>query len=182
MRLHSPKSEKVHKELLEGYKRRLGEIENFSNKEEEKNTSFERTYLHNAIYLHNLWFEQLERTKEDTSSPFLEEILLRRESNLQSFIKWMNLFAKDGTPHGWAVWGWSYPEKTFVGFPIKGHDLTVPLGIAPLLVIDCWEHSYLGDFGLDFDQYLDVFWKELNWDKIEERHQELAGLFGFNIK
>jgi len=182
MRLHSQKTEKLHKELLDTYKRRLGAIEDFDNKEEEKNTSYERTFIHNAIYLHNLWFEQLDGAKEKTSSPFLEEILKRRESNLNAFMTWMNGFAKDGNPHGWAVWGWSYPEKTFVGFPIEGHDIAVPLGIAPLLVIDCWEHSYINDFGLNFDGYLDKFWNELNWDKIEERHQELAQLFGFNIK
>jgi len=182
MRLHSARTEELHKDLLENYKKRLGEIEDFDNEEEEKNTSFERTFLHNAIYLHTLWFEQLDGSLEHTESPLLEEILDRRETSLDKFIKWMSSFARDAKPYGWAVWGWSYAEKTFVGFPITGHDTSVPLGIAPILVVDCWEHSYMEDYGLEFDEYLDQFWREINWEVIETRHQELAQLFGFNIK
>lgn len=177
MKLHSKETAELHKEIFENYKNRLASIQ-----DDDEISSYERTFLHNAIYLHTLWFEQLENEKENTESPFLEEILQRRESDLGTFIKWMNDFAKDAKPHGWAVWGWSYAQKTFVGFPIKGHDMNVPLGVAPLIVIDCWEHSYIKDFGLDFDGYLDVFWRQLNYEKIEHRHKDLASLFGFNIK
>lgn len=181
MRLHSAETEKIHKELLEGYKERLGEIEEFKAEEEEKNTSFERSYLHNAIYLHTLWFEQLESNTENTRSPLLEEILERRESDIDTFQKWMTRFAMDAKGHGWAIWGWSNPLKTFVGFPIMSHDEGVPLGVTPILVIDCWEHSYLIDFELDFKQYIDKFWADLNWNIIETRHQELAKLLGFDL-
>jgi Fe-Mn family superoxide dismutase len=152
--------------------------------DEEKNTSFERSFLHNAIYLHSLWFEQTETVpdRESNEAPFLEEILKKRESDLNTFMKWMNVFAFDAKPHGWAVWGWSSVQKTFVGFPIKGHDQGVPLGVTPLLVIDCWEHSYLNDYETDFQQYLDVLWRDIDWRKVEERHKEIAKLFGFNLK
>jgi Fe-Mn family superoxide dismutase len=182
VKLHSPHTEEIHKQLLEGYKERLGEIEDFEGDEEEENTSFERSFLHNAIYLHNLWFEQLDGEQEETEAPFLEEILEKRESNLNTFMRWMNSFAKDAKPNGWAIWGWSYAQKSFVGFPVKGHDDGVPLGVTPLIVIDCWEHSYLEDYGLEFESYLEAFWRDINWDKIDQRHKELATLFGFNIK
>lgn len=182
MRLHGKETEKLHLGLSETYKKRLGEIEEFDDDEEEKNTSFELSYLHNAIHLHTLWFEQLEDTKEDTESPLLEEILDRRDSDIVTFQRWMNGFANDAKGHGWAIWGWSYPLKTFVGFPVTGHDEGVPFGVVPLLVIDCWEHSYQIDFELNFGEYLDKFWREINWTKIEQRHTELAHLLGFNIK
>jgi superoxide dismutase len=182
LKVHSKETEDLHKGIVEAYKKRLGEIEEFEGDEEEKNTSFERSYLHNAIYLHNLWFEQIEGEREDTDSPFLEEILQRRESDMNTFIKWMNVFAFDAKPNGWAIWGWSHAQKTFVGFPIKGHDECVPIGVTPLIVIDCWEHSYQGDYGLEFQDYLDVLWREINWEKIDQRHKDLATLFGFNLK
>ena len=184
MKVHTQETATLHEEITEAYKQRLGEIEDFEGDEEEKNTSFERSYLHNAIFLHKLWFEQLEgeKNENDMDSSFLEEILKRRESDLNTFIRWMNVFAFDAKPNGWAVWGWSYAQKTFVGFPIKSHDECVPLGVTPLIVIDCWEHSYQGDFGMEFQDYLDVFWREVNWDKIDQRHKELAKLFGFNLK
>lgn len=182
MKLHSAETLQVHKNILEGYKKRLGEIESFSEEEEELNTSFERSFLHNAIYLHTLWFEQFETTKEDTKAPLLEEILQRRDSDMNAFQKWLSGFAQDAKPHGWAIWGWSHSVKTFVGFPISSHDEYVPLGVVPLLVIDCWEHSYINDYSTDFTAYLEDFWKMVNWEKIDERHHELAAMFGFDIK
>lgn len=181
MTLHTKETETLHKELEENYKKRLEELEKM--KDDEQEEPFERSFLHNAIYLHRLWFEQLEgKSEESDSSPLLDEILKRRDSDLPTFKDWMNSFAEAAKPNGWAVWGWAHSLKTFVGFPIRGHDQDVPLGVTPLLVIDCWEHSWLSDFNLEFDKYLDMVWHNMNWDVIEQRHHELAGLFGYGVK
>ena len=182
MEIQSKETEALHKEIVDGYKERLGKIEEAKDSEEEQEEPFERSLLHNAIYLHRLWFEQIESSAKDTSSPLLEEILKRRESDLSTFKSWISEFAKASQPNGWAIWGWAHSLKTFVGFPIRGHDDSIPLGVTPLLVIDCWEHSYLFDFKGDFDTYVDAFWQKLDWDVIEKRHHELATLFGYNLK
>lgn len=184
MKLHTNETAELHQEIAQAYKDRLNHLENEdeAGEDEEKEEPFERSFLHNAIYLHALWFEQLSGSKEQTESPLLEEILERRESNLDTFMRWMNGFARDARPHGWAIWGWSNPLNTFVGFPIKSHDDKVPLGVQPILVIDVWEHSYIADFGTDLDGYLDKFWKEINWDVIEQRHHDLASQLGYDIK
>lgn len=179
MKLNSLEVHKIHTELYENYKERLEELEKLDNEEQEE--PFERSFLHNAIYLHRLWFEQLDGSSEDTS-PLLDEILSRRDSNLSTFKTWMNSFAESAKPNGWAVWGWANSLKTFVGFPIRGHDESIPLGVTPLLVIDCWEHSYITNFGLDFDVYLEKFWSTINWNVIEERHHDLAVMFGYGVK
>jgi len=181
MALNTADTIKIHTELYENYKERLEELEKA--KDEEQEEPFERSFLHNAIYLHRLWFEQIEGASEELkSSPLLDEILKRRDSDLATFKEWMNGFAEAAKPHGWAIWGWAHSLKTFVGFPIRGHDDAIPLGVTPMLVIDCWEHSYLMDFGLDFDEYLSMVWNSINWDVIEQRHHELAGLFGYGVK
>lgn len=180
MRLHQEKTAELHQAIVDAYKERIGELEEAGDEEQEE--PFERSFIYNALHLHTMWFEQLEDSKEKTSSPLLEEILERRESDIGTFEKWMGDFAKAAQPNGWAVWGWSYPLKTFVGFPIRGHDDGVPIGVAPILVIDCWEHSYIEDFGLDFEAYLSEFWTNLNYDVIERRHQEMASALGFDIK
>ena len=180
MRLHGSPTEKLHLELQQQYKDRLATLE--EKKDTEAEEPFERSFLHNAIYLHDLWFEQLSAGPDRTEAPLLVEILKRRDSDLGTFQQWINGFARAARPHGWAVWGWSHSLKTFVGFPVKSHDDKVPFGVHPILVVDCWEHSFIKDFDLDFDQYLDTFWRDLNWQTIENRHQELAYLLGFHIK
>jgi Fe-Mn family superoxide dismutase len=181
MKLHSAKVATTHQQLMEAYKTRLDELEGVGDEEQEE--PFERSFLHNAIYLHNMWFEQLTEAPQDVSSaPLLEEILERRESDIGTFQRWMSDFAEAAKPNGWAIWGWSYSLKTFVGCPIRGHDSDVPLGVMPILVIDCWEHAYVEDFGIDFDKYLETFWRNINWQVIENRHKELANLLGYGIK
>ena len=180
MRLHSNETTELHHKIVDGYKNSLAELEQAGEEEDEE--SFERSFIYNAIYLHTLWFEQLEGSESKSDSPMLEDILERRESDLATFEKWMSDFARSARPNGWAIWGWSYPLKTFVAFPIRGHDDGVPIGVAPILVIDCWEHSYIGDFGVDFDSYLEKFWAEINYEVIERRHKEMASSLGFDIK
>jgi Fe-Mn family superoxide dismutase len=172
---------KIHKQIVEKYKERLELLEGEG--EEEQEEPFERSFLHNAIYLHRLWFEQAEGGgREQSKSNLLEEILGRRDSDLGTFKRWMNEFAQIAQPNGWAIWGWAHSLKTFVGFPIRSHDECVPLGVTPMLVIDCWEHAWLNDFDLDFDAYLEQMWHTMNWDVIEQRHHELAKSFGYGMK
>lgn len=181
MALHEPNTLKIHKDIFDCYKKRLETLDKEENEEQEE--PFERSFLHNAIYLHRIWFEQIEgKPEEKEGSPLLDEILQRRDSDMNTFKTWMNDFALSAKPHGWAVWGWAHSLKTFVGFPIWGHDEAIPLGVTPLLVIDCWEHSWMPDFDLDFDAYLEKFWQFINWDVIEQRHHELAGMFGYGVK
>ena len=171
-------TQSVHEEIHEAYKERLEALDNEEGEEQEE--PFERSFLHNAIYLHRLLFEQ-QGGSEDMSSPLLDEILSRRESDLSTFKKWMNDFAQTAKPCGWAVWGWAHSLKTFVGFPMRSHDDAIPMGVTPLLVIDCWEHAWLADFDLDFEAYLEQFWQDLNWGVIEQRHHELAKMHGYGV-
>jgi len=182
MRIHSEETAKIHQELHENYRRRLQALEEDDVNDEEQEEPFERSFLHNAILLHNLWFDQLSEPPVENESPLLKEILEQRDSDQNTFEEWMSDFAKQARPNGWAIWGWSYPQKTFVGFPMRGYDSDIPIGITPILVIDCWEHSYIYDFENDFDMYLVKFWRELNWQVIENRHKELSSLMGYDIK
>lgn len=178
--LYSAKALDIHKRILVDFKERLDYLDEIKHEEQEE--PFERSLLHNAIHLHNLWFEQLSESSPDSKATLFEEILDRRESNISTFQEWMNEFAWTAKPYGWAIWGWSHAQKTFVGFPIRSHDEGVPLAVTPLIVVDCWEHSYIYDFEDDFDGYLAKVWQNTNWDVIEKRHHDLAAMFGFQIK
>ena len=49
-------------------------------------------------------------------------------------------------------------------------------GGAPLLVMDVFEHAYITQFGLDRAQYIDVFFKNIDWKKVAHRYQEASSL------
>ena len=49
------------------------------------------------------------------------------------------------------------------------HSLNVMIGLLPIIVMDCWEHSYYRDYLKDRKTYVYGMMKELNWEVIENR-------------
>jgi Fe-Mn family superoxide dismutase len=46
-------------------------------------------------------------------------------------------------------------------------------GLIPLLTCDVWEHAYYLDYQNRRSDYLDAFWKLINWEMIEKRYAEI---------
>lgn len=42
----------------------------------------------------------------------------------------------------------------------------------PLLVMDVWEHAYMTDYGINRDQYIDAFVKNINWQVVQNRYNQ----------
>ena len=59
----------------------------------------------------------------------------------------------------------------FTGEQHQGHFVTLPIIVA----LDVWEHAYLLDYGTQGKaQYIDAFFKNLNWSVAEKRFEEVA--------
>ena len=46
---------------------------------------------------------------------------------------------------------------------INEHDTGHPAGCAPLLVMDVFEHAYMTDYGLKKADYIEAFFKNVDW-------------------
>ena len=49
------------------------------------------------------------------------------------------------------------------------HSLNVMITMHPVIVVDCWEHSYYRDYLKDRKSYVFGMMKELNWSVIDKR-------------
>ena len=49
------------------------------------------------------------------------------------------------------------------------HNIGIPFASMPIIVIDCWEHSYYRDYLRDRKSYIFAMMKELKWETIEDR-------------
>ena len=45
-------------------------------------------------------------------------------------------------------------------------------GMIPLLVLDLWEHAYYLKYKNNRQQYIDNFFKIINYEKVEDRYEE----------
>jgi len=52
---------------------------------------------------------------------------------------------------------------------INEHETGHPAGCIPLLVIDVFEHAFITDYGLKRADYIEAFFKNINWSVAESR-------------
>jgi superoxide dismutase, Fe-Mn family len=80
-----------------------------------------------------------------------------------------------GGGSGWVVLGHNFHLKKLENYWCYDHMHTPP-GVLPLLVMDMFEHSYQMDYGADFAKYIDAFFKNIEWEKVEERFEKTKSL------
>jgi Fe-Mn family superoxide dismutase len=52
---------------------------------------------------------------------------------------------------------------------INEHDVGHPAGCVPILVMDVFEHAFITDYGLKRADYIEAFFKNINWAVVESR-------------
>jgi Fe-Mn family superoxide dismutase len=52
---------------------------------------------------------------------------------------------------------------------INEHDVGHPAGCVPILVLDVFEHAFITDYGLKRADYIESFFKNVNWDVVAGR-------------
>ena len=124
----------------------------------------------NGARLHELYFNNLSKTEHgepSQDSPLYQAIV----KNFGSFEDFKKEFLAIGALRG-IGWVILYHDKcTDLLFNqwINEHDVGHPAGARPLLVMDVFEHAYLTDYGLKRADYLEAFWRNINFKKVEER-------------
>ncbi len=126
----------------------------------------EETYAINGQILHELYFENLEQPGIEMG-PQMKALI---ESNFGSIEKFKKDFMDCGNvSRGWVVTAFSFDDGRLHNFVLEQHNQNVPVLMIPLLVLDVYEHAYMIDYGIKRAPYLDVFWKNINWNVVENR-------------
>jgi Fe-Mn family superoxide dismutase len=127
----------------------------------------------NGAYLHELYFNNC----YDKSSKVYTDSLahMRLEKYFGDFYKWQEEFISCGlvSREGWVVTGYSFFVKKCINIVVDSHNINVPVGFIPLIVVDMWSHTYAPDFGIDKKGYIQSQMKEMNWGVIEKRFENL---------
>ena len=177
--LLSSKTKKAHQELLEGYINTLNKI-SASLDGVDKSTAnlnmsvyrslkIDETYNHNASFLHGLYFENISDINSNISMDSLSYMHLARDFG--SFDAWQQDFVACclSSRNGWAVTAYNMQLQRFMNTIIDLHSDNAMIGLYPVIVMDCWEHSYYKDYLKDRKSYVFGMMKELNWEVIESR-------------
>lgn len=108
-----------------------------------------------------------------TPSNFLPHgvILEKIQNQYESFDNFKKEFSDRANEHFGSGWIWlAYDPITRFLMIIDGHDAYNPIldGYIPLLVLDVWEHAYYVDYKTDRKEYVNNFWKVINWNFVND--------------
>lgn len=135
-----------------------------------RSLKIDRAFSNNGVVLHELYFENLCSKKINPSDCFIKET----EKDFGSFENYLaDLTASmKSVRNGWVITAYNPLTCKIENETIEFHDLYLPINIKPLLVADVWEHSYMIDYGIEKNKYINVFLKNINWQVVSNRYKQ----------
>ena len=122
----------------------------------------------NGMRLHEYYFENLGgKATLDKAGKLVKKLA----ADFGSYENWEKDFKGTGTMRGigWAVLYQDNVTGQLLNQWINEHETGHPAGCAPILVMDVFEHAFITDFGLKRADYIEAFFKNINWTVVENR-------------
>jgi Fe-Mn family superoxide dismutase len=122
----------------------------------------------NGMRLHEYYFENLGGKGGIQKEGKLYQKLA---DSFGSYEGWEKDFKATGSMRGigWAVLYQDIPSGKFINFWINEHDVGHPAGGVPILIMDVFEHAFMVDYGLKRADYIEAFFRNINWAEVEKR-------------
>lgn len=134
-----------------------------------------RSFEFGGMRLHELYFSQWEKgASELGKNGALAKALEKDYGGAETALALIRQTGMMRGP-GWSLLYFDPKASTFhIGFSgeqHQGHFVTLPI----ILALDVWEHAFILDYGAQGKgKYIDAFFKNLNWDVMEKRFEQLS--------
>ena len=170
----------AHFKLYEGYVKKINEIEeklmtvdkslaNYSFGEYSELKRREAVAF-NGTYLHEMYFENMVGTPTEASAALKAAM----EGSFGSLADWeKDMRASAGSTPGWVLLTFNKMDKKLHHYIMYEHHMNYPVHQVPLMALDCWEHAFMIDYGIDKPSYLNTFVKAIDWKVLSERFAQL---------
>jgi Fe-Mn family superoxide dismutase len=122
----------------------------------------------NGMRLHEFYFDNLGGAgKTNPGNTFTKAVT----ETWGNFENWKNEFLAIGAMRGigWVVLYRDPTNGNLFNAWVNEHDSGHAAGATPVLVMDVFEHAFITDYGLKRADYLQAFWKNVNWTTVEKR-------------
>lgn len=122
----------------------------------------------NGMRLHEYYFENLGGNGVLDQGGKLAKLM---SDNFGSYDTWLQDFKGMATMRGigWAVLYQDVIGGRLINQWINEHDVGHPAGCQPLLILDVFEHAFMIDYGLKRADYIEAFFKNIDWKVVEAR-------------
>ncbi|MCL4492698.1 MAG: superoxide dismutase [Nitrospirae bacterium] len=128
-----------------------------------------------GMRLHEYYFENLGGNGNVDRNG---ELAGKLSGDFGSYGEWEKDFKATGMMRGigWAVLYQDPHTGKLINFWINEHDTGHPAGCNPILIMDVFEHAFMLDYGTKKGDYIEAFFKNMNWKAAESRFKAGAGV------
>jgi len=122
----------------------------------------------NGMRLHEYYFDNLGRERVLDG---LGKLGRKMVEDFGSYEEWERDFKAIGTMRGigWAILYQDNATGRLLNQWINEHETGHLAGCIPLVVMDVFEHAFITDYGLKRADYIEAFFKNINWGTVESR-------------
>lgn len=122
----------------------------------------------NGMRLHEYYFENLGGMEPLNANGKLGKMIVQ---NFGSIEAWEKDFRATGAMRGigWTALYQDPANGRLINFWINEHDVSHPAGCNPILIMDVFEHAFMLDYGLKRADYIEAFFKNIDWKAAEAR-------------
>ena len=167
-----------HFKLYEGYVKKTNEIQQKLEEADKSEAngvySFigelkrQETFAVNGMKLHEVYFGQLDGVANNATQAS-DEILKMIERDFGSMNKWkLDMIATGLSARGWGILAYDLKDGKLHNYGSDGHNVGAVWGAIPLIALDVYEHAYFIDYGVNRKDYINSFFKNLNWNYVNE--------------
>jgi len=126
----------------------------------------------NGMRLHEFYFGNMAKggRQLDESSKLFEKI----SEVFGSFENFVKVFKAVGTMRGigWVVLYYDKISGRLFNVWVNEHDVGHLAGCVPILVMDVFEHAFMIDYGLKRADYIEAFFKAIDWSVVAARFEQ----------
>ncbi len=133
-----------------------------------------------GMRLHELYFGNMRHANPEAeqarygagSAPIAESALMKKIiEDFGSYENWEKDFKGTGAMRGigWAILYYEPEADRVFNVWVNEHDMGHLAGCKPLLVLDIFEHAYTLDYGIKKADYIEAFFKAIDWETAEKR-------------
>ena len=122
----------------------------------------------NGMRLHEYYFDNLGGKAPLDRDDNLGKKLVEGFGSVEA---WEKDFRATGAMRGigWTVLYQDSADGRLINFWVNEHDVSHPAGCTPILVMDVFEHAFMLDYGLKRADYIEAFFKNIDWKVVEAR-------------
>ncbi len=129
-----------------------------------------------AIKSHELYFTNLSGTGANKGGQPSGWLGTQIEKHFGSFDNWKaDMKATGIAARGWVWLAFDWQDHSLFNYLGDQHDGFPIWHATPLVALDVYEHAYIMDYGVARADYIEAFFKNLNWDDAE-KHASLTGM------